>query len=102
LPTTLTLLDDDREALADTGFTTDVRGSVWSTESAFGLGALAFTVVSVAIGAVDRSRRRLAPSRGWRAARFAAPGLTLGLAFAFGLAAVRFVAPRPSVWLPAV
>jgi hypothetical protein len=102
LATTLTLLDDDRDTLADTAFVTDVRGSLWSIEGVFGLTALLFTIASLALGLVDMARHRLSPNRWWRAVRFAVPGLTFAVAFTFGLAAVRFVSPRAIIWIPLV
>jgi hypothetical protein len=102
LRASITVLGDDHRAVADTTFVADVRGSVWSIEGVFGLGALLFTSFSVVLGLLDVARDRMSPSRWWRAARFAVPGATFGVAFTFLLAAIRLTSPRAVVWVPLV
>jgi hypothetical protein len=95
--TTLTALDGDGRALADTGFVADARGSIWSVEGVIGMAAVAFTLASVFVGLVDVARDRQPRTRWARAARFAVPGVTFGLSVAFLLALTRLSAPRPAL-----
>jgi hypothetical protein len=93
IPSTVSIIGNDRETLAEEDFVADVQGSLRSTYGIFGL------AVAVGTGiALFKVLRRLAthqlPANRWqRAMRFVTVGTGLGLTLVFTVSALRIFAP---------
>ena len=102
IPGSITLYDQDGDAVASQDFTLDVRGSATSVVGLFGLFILVATILSVAAIAQRVATRRLPDSRVRRGLRFAVTGVGVGLTFTIALAAFRVLSAEGSVWIPLV
>jgi hypothetical protein len=93
IPSTVSIIGNDREILAEEEFVADVQGSLRSTYGIFGLAVALGTTI-----ALFKVLRRLAthqlPANRWqRAMRFLTVGTGLGLTLVFTLSALRIFAP---------
>lgn len=102
LPARITLLDAERDLVADRRFAADVQGSLLSIYGVFALLVIAITGVLVGAILVRLAARRLAPNRWRRAVRFGTAGVGVGLSLTFSLSALRLLLPEASRWLPLV
>ena len=102
VPGRLSLIDDRRDFVISEDFPVDVRGSLTSVYGVFGLAVAAMTGLLSVAAVVRLATHRLPTNRWTRAARFATPGLGLGLTLTFSLSAFRFFTPRAGIWLPLV
>ncbi|OLR89736.1 hypothetical protein BJP25_01520 [Actinokineospora bangkokensis] len=102
LPTSVELLDDDREVVAAADTVVDVRGSLWSVYGVFGLALLALTAALWAGALLALARHRVSPNRFRRALRFLPAGVGTGLVAVVTLSVLRLVAPEPAVEIPVV
>ena len=102
IPTSISVLDADRNVLASQRFVADVRGSLRSVYGLFGLAVAGLTALSFTAVLLALARQRLPPNRWRRAVRFLTPGLGLGLLTVFTLSATRVFAPRPARWVSIV
>ncbi|WP_405161701.1 lamin tail domain-containing protein [Nocardia sp. NBC_01499] len=78
---------------------TDVRGSLWSVYGLFGIALAVLTALGIADAALTIARQRLSANRGQRGLRVLAPGLGIGLVFAFTASVARWWVPDTSLWL---
>lgn len=93
LPSSLSLLAPDRSVVYVEHGSVDVKGSITSVYGIFGLAVAALTALLLA-GLILRLVRRTLPSSRWvRAARFAVPGLGLGLVVTFTLGVLHVLVP---------
>jgi hypothetical protein len=102
LPARITLLDAERDHLAERRFAADVDGSLLSIYGVFAILVIAITAVLVAAILIRLAARRLAPNRWRRAVRFGTAGVGIGLSLTFSLSALRLLLPDASRWLPLV
>ncbi|MFD5825718.1 hypothetical protein [Lentzea sp. NPDC060358] len=100
LPTTIEVIDVQRETIASVETTGDVKGSLWSVYGAFGLGVLVLTALSWAGALIALARRRLPANRWQRAMRFLPAGIGTGLVAVISLSVLRLVAPSPAAEIP--
>ncbi|MBB4964648.1 hypothetical protein F4559_002007 [Saccharothrix violaceirubra] len=100
LPTELSLLDGERDAIAVIDTTGDVRGSAWSVYGIFGLSVLALTLLAWAGALFALARRRLPANRWQRATRFLPAGIGTGLVAVISLSVLRVIAPSPAAEIP--
>lgn len=100
IPSSVEILDPDREVLASQSLVVDVRGSLRSVYGIFGLALVALTLASAAVALVKLARHTLPANRWKRAMRFATPGLGAGLVAVFTLSALRIFAPSTDKWIP--
>lgn len=98
IPASIQVLDADREVIASERFVADVQGSLRSVYGVFGLLLLALTAVFLVRALLDLARGRLPSNRWARAARFAVPGVGIGLVIVFTLSAFHVVAPSGARW----
>ncbi|AFT99744.1 hypothetical protein [Nocardia brasiliensis] len=78
---------------------TDVRGSLWSVYGLFGIALAVLTALAIADAALAVARHRLSANRWQRGLRLLAPGLGIGLVFAFTASVARWWVPDTSLWL---
>ncbi|WP_338773118.1 hypothetical protein V7968_16660 [Nocardia vulneris] len=78
---------------------TDVRGSLWSVYGLFGIALAILTALAIADAALAVARHRLSVNRWQRGLRLLAPGLGIGLVFAFTASVARWWVPDTSLWL---
>ncbi|MFD6161556.1 hypothetical protein ACFWF7_09040 [Nocardia sp. NPDC060256] len=78
---------------------TDVRGSLWSVYGLFGLALAVLTTLGFADTAFAIARQRLSVERWQRGLRLLAPGLGIGLVFAFIASVARWWVPDTGLWL---
>ena len=93
LPLEVTLVGEDRGALATASGTADLRGSLWCAYGVFGLGLLVATVVAWVTALLALSRGRLSSHRWWRGVRFVWGGIGAGLVAVITLSVLRVIAP---------
>ncbi|MDQ3578467.1 MAG: hypothetical protein M3443_12910, partial [Actinomycetota bacterium] len=79
LPTTVELLDDDRDVLGGVDTVADVRGSFWSVYGVFGVAMLGLTIIAWLSVLLAVARHRLPRNRVRRALRFLPAGLGTGI-----------------------
>lgn len=77
----------------------DVRGSLWSVYGLFGLALAVLTALGVADAVLTFARQRLSIKRWQRGLRVLAPGLGIGLVFAFLASVARWWVPDTGLWL---
>ncbi|MGX7825715.1 hypothetical protein ACTG9Q_11540 [Actinokineospora sp. 24-640] len=102
LPTSIELLDDDREVLGGVDTVADVRGSLWSVYGVFGIAMFLLTVLTWASALLALARHRLSGNRFRRALRFLPAGVGTGLVAVVTLSVLRLVPPEPAVEVPIV
>ncbi|MGW4844173.1 hypothetical protein [Nocardia brasiliensis] len=78
---------------------TDVRGSLWSVYGLFGIALAILTALAIADAALAVARHRLSANRWQRGLRLLAPGLGIGLVFAFTASVARWWVPDTGLWL---
>lgn len=78
---------------------TDVRGSLWSVYGLFGIALAVLTALGIADAALTIARQRLSANRWQRGLRALAPGLGIGLVFAFTASVARWWVPDTGLWL---
>ncbi|MFI6172575.1 hypothetical protein ACIBCN_37760 [Nocardia sp. NPDC051052] len=78
---------------------TDVRGSLWSVYGLFGIALAVLTALGIADAALTIARHRLSANRWQRGLRVLAPGLGIGLVFAFTASVARWWVPDTGLWL---
>jgi hypothetical protein len=93
IPSTVEIVNQDRETIASDGFVADVRGSIRSTYGYFGLGVALLTAIGLVHNFVKLVKDDLPESRWGRAAAFGLPGSGLGLTIVFTLSALRIFVP---------
>ncbi|WP_245746548.1 hypothetical protein [Nocardia altamirensis] len=86
-------------AVAAIPMVTDVRGSLWSVYGLFGIALFVLTALAIADAAVAVARHRLSANRWQRGLRMLAPGLGIGLVFAFTASVARWWVPDTGLWL---
>ncbi|CAM4514578.1 hypothetical protein NONI108955_39795 [Nocardia ninae] len=86
-------------AAAEIPLVTDVRGSLWSVYGLFGIALAVLTALAIADAALAIARHRLSANRWQRGLRLLAPGLGIGLVFAFTASVARWWVPDTSLWL---
>ncbi|MFB8277028.1 hypothetical protein [Nocardia colli] len=86
-------------AVAKIPVITDVRGSLWSVYGLFGIALAVLTALGFADAAVAIARHRLSANRWQRGVRLLAPGLGIGLVFAFTASVARWWVPDTGLWL---
>lgn len=94
IPSSIELIDLERETLVAHEFVADVRGSLRSTYGYFGLGIAFLTLVGLFNAIKNLVTGELSESRWARAGTFALPGTGLGLALVFTLSALRVFVPN--------
>ncbi|WP_380641984.1 hypothetical protein [Saccharothrix lopnurensis] len=97
LPTTLEVLDANRDVIGSARAVGDVRGSMWSVYGLFGLAMAVLTVLAWTGVLLALARRRLPAGRWGRAARFLPAGVGSGLVAVIALSVLRVVVPSPGV-----
>jgi hypothetical protein len=102
LPTSVELLDDEREPLGGVETVADVRGSVWSVYGVFGIAMALLTALTWAGALLALARHRLSANRFRRALRFLPAGVGTGLVAVVTLSVLRLVPPEPAVEIPIV
>lgn len=102
LPASLTLIDEERAALADGSFPVDVRGSLTSVYGLFGIIVALISALLLGASLVRLAAHRLPANRWSRAARFGIPGFGVGMTLTFTLSALRLLTPSAPTWLTAV
>ncbi|WP_231949741.1 AzlD domain-containing protein [Alloactinosynnema sp. L-07] len=102
LPTSVTLLDEERNVLGGVETVADVKGSFWSVYGVFGLAMLVLTALTWATALVALARHRLSPNRFRRALRFLPAGIGTGLVAVVTLSVLRLVPPEVEVEIPIV
>ncbi|MFC5286780.1 hypothetical protein ACFPM7_06935 [Actinokineospora guangxiensis] len=102
LPTSIELLDDDRELLGGVDTVADVRGSLWSVYGVFGIAMALLTALTWAGALLALARHRLSGNRFRRALRFLPAGVGTGLVAVVTLSVLRLVPPEPAVEIPIV
>lgn len=100
IPSSVEILDPDRNSLAAVSQVVDVRGSLRSVYGIFGMAIVALTLTSLGVGLVKLARHTLPPNRWKRGMRFTAPGVGAGLTAVFTLSALRIFAPSADKWIP--
>ncbi|NMN98751.1 hypothetical protein [Antrihabitans stalactiti] len=96
---TLSVFDDDGNALASIDTVTDVRGSLLSVYGLFGLALLLLTALALLDAALAIARHQLPANRFRRALRIMTPGIGIGLVLVFTLSATRVWVPATDRWL---
>ncbi|WP_378738573.1 hypothetical protein [Nocardia brasiliensis] len=86
-------------AVAGIPVVTDVRGSLWSVYGLFGIALIVLTALAIADAALAIARHRLSANRWQRGLRLLAPGIGIGLVFAFTASVARWWVPETSLWL---
>lgn len=86
-------------AVAKIPVVTDVRGSLWSVYGLFGIALAVLTALGFADAALTIARQRLSAKRWQRGVRLLAPGLGIGLVFAFTASVARWWVPDTGLWL---
>ncbi|GAA1297970.1 hypothetical protein [Saccharothrix xinjiangensis] len=102
VPTSLEVLDANRDVIGSAETIGDVRGSTWSVYGLFGLAVFGLTVLAWGGVLLALSRRRLPPNRWRRAARFLPAGVGTGLVAVVSLSVLRFVSLSPALEVPIV
>jgi hypothetical protein len=102
LPTTVDVVNTDREVVGSAETVADVQGSLWSVYGVFGLAMLILTGLLWAGAFVAMARHRLPPNRAKRAVRFLPAGIGTGLVAVVSLSVLRLVPPAPEVEIPVV
>lgn len=102
LPSTVELLDTQRNSLGEAATVADVRGSFWSVYGAFGLAMLGLTVLAWLTALLALARHRLPANRWRRGLRFLPAGFGTGLVAVVSLSVLRLVPPEPSIEIPVV
>jgi len=102
LPSSVEVLDSQRNVLGGASTVTDVRGSVWSVYGVFGLALLVLTALAWASALLALARHRLSPNRWRRALRFLPGGFGTGLVAVITLSVLRLVPPVPALEIPVV
>nr|WP_232328462.1 hypothetical protein [Kibdelosporangium sp. MJ126-NF4] len=102
LPTTVAVLDTERNVIGSAKTITDVRGSLWSVYGVFGLALLVLTAFIWVTALIALARHRLSPNRWKRAIRFLPAGIGTGLVAVVSLSVLRLVPPEPTVEIPIV
>jgi hypothetical protein len=98
LPSRIVLLDAAGGEMAAEPLLVDIRGSVSSVYSGFGLAVGGITILLV-VGALWRLARGRLPRNRWRRGLvMAAPGLGIGFTLTFTLSALRWAAPSGGMW----
>ncbi|WP_285753678.1 hypothetical protein [Lentzea sp. NBRC 105346] len=100
LPTTVQVINPDRDVVAEVEATGDVRGSLWSVYGVFGLAVLVLTILSWLGAIIALARRRLPANRWQRAMRFLPAGIGTGLVAVISLSVLRFIPPSPTAEVP--
>ncbi|WP_433662871.1 hypothetical protein ACQPW1_12435 [Nocardia sp. CA-128927] len=95
----LAVYGESGDAVAAIPVTTDVRGSLWSVYGLFGIAIAVLTALGIADAALAIARHRLSANRWQRGLRLLAPGLGIGLVFAFTASVARWWVPDTSLWL---
>ncbi|MFD7660400.1 hypothetical protein ACFV4N_41040 [Actinosynnema sp. NPDC059797] len=102
VPTSLEVLDANRDVIGSAETVGDVRGSTRSVYGVFGLAASGLTVLAWGGALLTLARRRLPPTRWRRAVRFLPAGVGTGLVAVVSLPALRFLTPSPDLEVPLV
>jgi hypothetical protein len=102
LPARVSLLDAEREVVAESRTTADVDGSLLSVYGVFGIAVLVLTALSWGAGLLALARQRLPHNRWRRALRFLPAGVGTGLVAVITLSVLRVVAPAPLAEVPLV
>ncbi|QIS02413.1 hypothetical protein F5X71_08825 [Nocardia brasiliensis] len=89
----------DNARVAAIPLITDVRGSLWSVYGLFGVALAILTALALADAALAVARHRLSVNRWQRGLRLLAPGLGIGLVFAFTASVARWWVPDTGLWL---
>lgn len=89
----------DREVAAAIPVVTDVRGSLRSVYGLFGIALAVLTALAIADTALSIARHRLSANRWQRGLRLLAPGVGIGLVFAFTASVLRWWVPETRLWL---
>ena len=93
IPSTVSIIDDNRETVAEQDFVADVQGSLRSTYGVFGLAVAVGTAIAL-VKVLRRLATHQLPANRWqRAMRFLTVGTGLGLTLVFTLSALRIFAP---------
>ncbi|MFI6046578.1 hypothetical protein ACIA8C_33510 [Nocardia sp. NPDC051321] len=95
----LAVYDGSGAAVAAIPVITDVRGSLWSVYGLFGIALAVLTALGIADAALTIARHRLSANRWRRGLRVLAPGLGIGLVFAFTASVARWWVPDTGLWL---
>lgn len=102
LPSSVELLDAQRESLGVATTVADVRGSFWSVYGVFGLAMLVLTIFAWLTALIALARHRLPANRWRRGLRFLPAGFGTGLVAVVSLSVLRLVPPEPAVEIPVV
>jgi hypothetical protein len=102
LPTTVYVVDVNRETVGAASTVVDVRGSLWSVYGVFGLALLGLTALLWVTVLIALARHKLLPNRWRRAWRFLPAGIGTGLVAVVTLSVLRVVPPEPSVEIPLI
>jgi hypothetical protein len=100
LPADVSVIDANRDVIAEVQATGDVRGSLWSVYGVFGLAVLVLTALSWAGALFALARHRLPANRWQRAMRFLPAGIGTGLVAVISLSVLRLMAPSPAAEIP--
>ena len=100
IPSSISVLDEDREELGSQRLVVDVRGSLRSVYGLFGVAVAVLTAVNLGGAFIALARHRLPTDRWRRALRFLPGGIGLGLTAVFLLSALRVFAPQANRWVP--
>ncbi|PXX59885.1 hypothetical protein DFR70_111272 [Nocardia tenerifensis] len=95
----LAVYDANGTAVAAIPVITDVRGSLWSVYGLFGIALAVLTALGFADAGFAIARHRFSVTRGRRGLRLLAPGLGIGLVFAFIASVARWWVPDTGLWL---
>ncbi|MFI9505018.1 hypothetical protein [Nocardia sp. NPDC052566] len=95
----LAVVGADRQAIAATPLVADVRGSLRSVYGLFGIVLAVLTVFAIVDAALSIARHRLSANRWARGVRLLAPGIGIGLVFAFTASVARWWVPETGLWL---
>ncbi len=95
LPVELSILDDEREAVAAVPFVVDARGDLTSAYGLFGLLVAVATALLLAGALLHLARGTLPEHRWYRAVRFAVPGAGVGLTVTVTLSVLGVLSPDP-------
>ncbi|MFD8500656.1 hypothetical protein [Amycolatopsis sp. NPDC059657] len=102
LPSSVELLDAQRQTLGESTTVADVQGSFWSVYGVFGLAMLVLTIIAWVTALLALARHKLAPNRWRRALRFLPAGFGTGLVAVVTLSVLRLVPPEPAIEIPVV
>ncbi len=102
LPARLTLMDPERQVIAERSLTVEVQGSLASVYGVFGLVVAASTAVLLVLLLVRLATSRLPVNRWRRATRFGVVGVGLGLTATFTLSALSLRSPDAATWVGVV